>query len=477
MHQRITGTLACLAAAAIVFAGEPPATHTVAKASFVITSELKGVFAADNTAEIVLRPKEWKALEVLEAVAHGTRVGEGDVLLSLDTEDLDKAIQDLRAEIHAMEIDAAQAEVSVHAAEKTAALDLAGAEKARRHAQEDLERYHGIDRPQGEKTAQFELKYATQSLQYEREELAQLEKMYKADELTEETEEIVLTRQRNSVEHAEFALDRARLQSSRVIDVSLPRQLLGLQEEAARADIAWQRAQASIPASLRKQRLSLEKTRVDLRRARDRLARLETDRGAMQVKSPMNGIVYYGACDFGEWGDALQAAAKLRRGGTIASGQVIMTVVNPRPLRIVAKLAEKDLEHLRPGMQGLARPAAAPGTPCAAILRRIDAIPLAPDAFGAELTASIPKDKDCIVPGMRCTVTINAYEKKETIAVPASAVAADPLDPDTTSVYLLVAEGPVKRAVKAGPRSGEKIEILEGLIEGDRILLSPPEGR
>ncbi|HNR98326.1 MAG TPA: HlyD family efflux transporter periplasmic adaptor subunit [Planctomycetota bacterium] len=478
MPKRIIGTLACLAlAAAACAADDPPATHTVAKGPFVITSELKGVFEAEHAAEVVLRPKEWRTLEVIDAVAHGTRVGKGDLLLRLAVDDLDKAIHDLRAEIRAMEIDAAQAETALQAAEKTAALDLAGAEKARRHAQENLERYIRIDRPQGEKSAQFDLKSATQVLQYEREELAQLEKMYKADELTEETEEIVLTRQRNSVERAEFALERARLQCARVLEVSLPRQLLSLEDEAARADIAWRRAQTSVPASLNKQRLAAEKTRLELRRARERLARLEADRGIMEVKAPMSGIVYYGACVFGEWGDALQAAAKLRRGGTIASGQVVFTVVDPRPLRIVAKLAEKDLEHLRAGMQGFARPAAAPETACTAILRRIDAIPLAPETFGAELTVSIPQDRECIAPGMRCAVTINAYEKRETIAVPARAVAADPFDPNARSVYLLLAEGPVKRAVKTGPRSGDRIEILEGLVEGDRILLAPPEGR
>ena len=54
------------------------------------------------------------------------------------------------------------------------------------------------------------VKKAKDYLEYQKEELRQLEKMYGADDLTEETEEIVLKRQRDAVELAIFSLQRAR---------------------------------------------------------------------------------------------------------------------------------------------------------------------------------------------------------------------------------------------------------------------------
>ena len=67
------------------------------------------------------------------------------------------------------------------------------------------------------KSAEFMVKYYDFMLNYEQDELTQLEKMYEADDLTEETEEIVLKRQRNSVEFAEFSLESARLSRDRTV--------------------------------------------------------------------------------------------------------------------------------------------------------------------------------------------------------------------------------------------------------------------
>ncbi len=478
MRRHITGTVACMVlAGALVGADEPPKTHKVVKGPFAITSELKGVLQAETAVEVVLHPKEWSTFEILDAAAHGARVAEGDVVLRLDTEGIDKAIADLRADLRVSDLELSQAELALRDAEKTAALDLAAAERSLRQSREDLEQFRSVDRALSEKTTANDLKDTEHSLRYEREELAQLEKMYKADELTEETEEIVLTRQRHAVERAEFYLERARVQNARVVDLTLSRQLAALEDTAARAEITGVRAQASIPAAVRKQTLALEKTRVELARAAEKLARLEADRNAMEVKAPVSGIVYHGAATLGEWGDAVQTSARLRRGGAIQPEQVVMTIVKPRPVRIAARIAEKDLEHLRPGMKGLVAPVSSPRATFTAILHRIDAIPLAPDSFGAELTVALPKSVAHLMPGMHCTVTIDVYSKKRTIAVPASAVVVEPREAGVGHVYLIVGEEPAKRKVKLGRRSGDKIEVLEGLTEGDSILSSPPEPR
>ena len=69
------------------------------------------------------------------------------------------------------------------------------------------------------KSAEFMVKYYNFMLDYEKDELEQLEKMYEADDLTEETEEIVLKRQRNSVEFAEFSLENAKLSRDETLKV------------------------------------------------------------------------------------------------------------------------------------------------------------------------------------------------------------------------------------------------------------------
>ena len=61
-----------------------PSTHVVKKGPFRIEVELEGIFESEQTAEVTLRPETWAQFIVVEAVAHGAHVEEGDVLVSLD---------------------------------------------------------------------------------------------------------------------------------------------------------------------------------------------------------------------------------------------------------------------------------------------------------------------------------------------------------------------------------------------------------
>ena len=72
----------------------------------------------------------------------------------------------------------------------------------------DLKRFLENDIDLTKRSAANSLKSSEQTLEYQLEELKQLEKMYKEDDLTEETEEIVLKRQRDAVEEVD-ALDVA----------------------------------------------------------------------------------------------------------------------------------------------------------------------------------------------------------------------------------------------------------------------------
>ena len=134
--------------------------------------------------------------------------------------------------------------------EKTLKMDFEDADRSDREAKEDFKRYNEIDRPMTIKSAEFMVKYYNFNLDYEKDELDQLEKMYKADDLTEETEEIVLKRQRNSVEFAEFSLENAKLNSDEMLNIRLPRMDIRIKESLERAALAKARAQMALVARL-----------------------------------------------------------------------------------------------------------------------------------------------------------------------------------------------------------------------------------
>ncbi|MGC8641268.1 MAG: hypothetical protein ACP5XB_15495, partial [Isosphaeraceae bacterium] len=223
-----------------------PATTKVEKGPFKVEVELAGVFESTRMAEVSLRPNAWSLPLVVErAVELGAPVKQGDILVELDRTKIDKAIQDAEVDLAQGELALKHAEEELPVLEKLLPIDLAAAERAKAQADEDLTRFLEIERPNSEKQANFMVKSAVESLEYAKEELRQLEKMYRSKDLTEETEEIILRRTRFQVESAEFRLKEAELRRDATLKVDLPRQDLKVREAAARQTLEIQKARAS----------------------------------------------------------------------------------------------------------------------------------------------------------------------------------------------------------------------------------------
>ena len=69
-------------------------------------------------------------------------------------------------------------------------INLAASEREKRVAEEDWQRYNEVEREHSKKATEFSLKSQNDYLDYAREELKQLQKMYRDKDLTEETEEL-----------------------------------------------------------------------------------------------------------------------------------------------------------------------------------------------------------------------------------------------------------------------------------------------
>ena len=475
--------LTCALAGSSAVAGEEPApppkeapkpaTRTVQPELLKIEAQLKGVFEAPKMTEVIFRPETWGELTVLEAAAAGARVKKGDVVLSLDTQKIDEAIQDAEAVVAQMTPALTLAHEEATALEKSLSMDLAAAERAKQYADEDLKRHQEIDRPSGVKQANYAAKNANDHLLYEQEELRQLEKMYKADNLTEETEEIVLKRQRDSVERAVFNLEVARIRCAQTLNVDLPRQDIKASEEATRQAINVVKAKASIPAALAKKQLELEKLKVEQKRAAERLAKLKRDRETMIVKSPADGILYYGPCVRGNWPKLGQ---ELTRGTGLKPHEAVLTIVDPAgPLFVRAAVPEDQLERIKAGSEGHVLPTGYPSLKLRAKVESVTPIPVSPGNFEARLSVAI-KDEP-LVAGMTCTAKRVFYLKADALTVPASAVFEEGPE-DGMVVYVRKPDGSAeKRPVTVGRKADGKTEILKGLSPGDVVLLEKPQGK
>ncbi len=453
-----------------------PATHTVKSGPFKNTVELDGIFEADTAREISVDPDEWKLLTVKEAVPHGEHVRKGDVLLTLDTAKLDQTIDDLRTDLKLSDISIRQGEEQLQALEKAMPLDLEAGERAARIAKEDRTQFLDVTKPFAVRMNDFNLKAAKENLEYEEEELHQLEKMYKADDLTEESEEIVLKRARDAVEKARFIVEYAKLNHEETARFDLPRTEEMVNDSALRRTVDWEKKKLELPLALQRQKADLEKLRLQRVRTQERLDKLLADREMMTVKSPIDGIVYYGKCTQGRFSDSNGMADVLCRNGMIRPNQVVMTVVEPRPMFIRASVPEDDLHDLRPGMQATVTPTGYPEPKLKATIDDVSSVPTSPGKFDAKLSVKLGHKTKFLMPGMTCTVKLVPYVKKDAIGLPSKVIQTDELDDDAHYVWVLDKDGkPQKRDVELGRKTDKQVEIVKGLAEGEKVLMEPPK--
>jgi RND family efflux transporter MFP subunit len=451
---------------------EPPASHTVARGALKRTVTLDAVFESAEMQALKIEPKAWMDWTVLEAVPHGARVKKGDTLIRIDTEKIREQIDDLEQDrpgtVTALEI--AQAELEN--LKETTPQRLLAAKRTARIADEDFTYFQETGKAQRTKGAQFNLKSAEQRLENASEELKQLEKMYKADDLTEETEEIILKRQRFAVEAAQFGLESTKLNTERDLKVFIAREEENLKNQKRDQDLALEFAEQTLQKNLTKKSLDVEKLKRDQRKAQKRLADLKTDLEAMHARAPADGVVYYGACENGKWPTGPMLAKKLTPGGKLTPFEVFMTIVNPAKLQLRAVVPEAELAKVRAGMTGEAALVSAPDKKFKTKLDELGQVPMVTGGF--EATLSAPSEATAkLVPGMNCKVTLGGDEKPDKLLAPKEAVFSEG---DQKHAFVLKSDGKhEKRSVKIGESDEKMTEIVEGLAEGEKILLKRPE--
>jgi RND family efflux transporter MFP subunit len=301
-----------------------------------------------------------------------------------------------------------------------------------------------------------------------RDELDQLEKMYRDKDLTEETERIILKRYKFGLARAELMLRSAKLSTEQMLKVLLPRREEDAKVAASKAELGWEKAREELPLHVRQKELALDKMRHEDRRAKDKLAELEQDLQAMTVTAPGDGVLYYGRCTHGQWSGP--AATAYLKGGTLPANDVVMTIVANGKLFLHTDVEEKEIGEIKVGQPARISPTISPQRKLNGKVHHV--VPI-PQGGKYEVQVAITDDiPEALVPGMTGSVKITTHQNDAALSVPSSAVFEDP-DQELFYVYE-PGDKPQKKAVKIGLVIGGKTEILEGLKEGDTILAAKP---
>lgn len=440
-----------------------PKTHKVVEEAFILKTKLSGVVESTRATPIALNLDQWSDLTVIKAVDHGMMVKKGDVLIELATEDVKEKIDnlDLGMALNKLARDAAHLELDK--LEKTTPIMLGKSRKIKIQAEADLAYYEDVTKGIRERDTKEVVASAENYLAYAQEELDQLLKMYEEDDLTEETEEIILLRARHSVKSYQWQLQKAKERSERTLSTTIPREYEKLKDDLELHQISWRATETSTRDALAKKRQEVAAVDRDFEKSVKSINELRSDLKAMSVRAPHDGIVYYGMAQRGKWTTASTVERKLLPGAKLTMREVVMTVVDPAKIQLRAAAGEAVLKNLVVGQSAETAMKWDSDVKLNGKITKLSFVPFSTNTFDTIVSlSSAPKGKP-VMPGMAATAEVTTYEKDKALTVPKAAIKKED---DKESVTL---KGGKVRRVETGKTDGKKVEILKGLKAGDII--------
>lgn len=153
-------------------------------------------------------------------------------------------------------------------------------------------------------------------------------------------------------------------------------------------------------------------------------------------------------------------------GAVAASGTEIATISDISSIKLDFPVPETALSALRPGLTIDARSAAYPDQPFRGQIANIDPV-VDPNTRAVTVRARLPNPDGKLKPGMLLNVSIETSPRLG-LSVPELAVVGEG---ESRFVYIIDAKGIAQRAeVRTGLRSAGRVEILEGLTPGQRVV-------
>jgi multidrug resistance efflux pump len=447
------------------------AEETVAahKGNLTPVFELEATYEPVESAEVKLKLDAFQGeLTILKVAPAGEFVKKGDLLLSLDKAPIEKQIAALENDLRVARATHEKLQADLAIGSKADALALLQAQTAVTDAHAGLKSFEEVDGKHMIMQVELNVKFMEDALHDQTEELAQLEKMYKSEELTNATSEIVVRRARRNMERTKTALDMGRIEVANIKSVKYPQQhrtfvhavdVSGNMLDSVKSAQGLSRVQREVEAA---------KSKTALAQLEEQAAKLKHDLESFAWHAPIDGRVFYGQFQHGTWATCDQVTPMLVPGEKAQAGQVLVTVCGPRT-RARADLAEADYFDVAPGLEATVIPAAAPDTKTEGTIRAKSAVAAMKGAGSSfELRIEFKEPPHDVLPGMKGKVTIKGKELKDVVLVPSNAVAAQ----GGKCMLTVSKDGKSSpREVTVGKSDGKMTQIKTGLEPGEKVAV------
>jgi RND family efflux transporter MFP subunit len=167
-------------------------------------------------------------------------------------------------------------------------------------------------------------------------------------------------------------------------------------------------------------------------------------------------------------------AGNFVRSGEMGGSAPLFTLMKTGKVRVVVHVPEVDAPYLDNGDRATVRMDSLRGRVYSGVVARTA---LAEDPKARTVRAEIDLDNSDgrLRPGQYGRVTINLQDRRNILSIPASALIEQAAD-RTAACYRIVDGRAVRTRIKIGEDYDDRVEVVEGLKEGDSVVTDPNRG-
>lgn len=233
------------------------------------------------------------------------------------------------------------------------------------------------------------------------------------------------------------------------------------QIQLARAEAEWQRLQTAKEEFARRAKLNVERAALEVERYQSEVHTYNDRVRSTEVTAPVDGTLY---------------SLPVRPRDFVRPGDVILELADLRRVRVRVFIDEPELGSVEPNQ---AMDITWDALPNQTWRGRAEQVPKQVVARGnrsvGEVLCTVENEKLELIPNINVNVRMYVRERRNALVVPRGAVQID----GTRRFVFVLGEGRVgvkksrlqKREIKVGIASATKFEVLDGLLEGERVAL------
>lgn len=441
-------------------------TAVATRGALVISVRAAGEIGARDSNKIVPQMKRPAQLGYL--VPEGQRVAKDEVIARFNTEEIEQRLSDAESSLAAADQNLLSAQTDLEIERMESATNLKIAEQALRSAELELEKFLDGDDPMERRTA--ELKVRTTESKYTRstKRYAEIQGLLAEGFVTEDQVE----EERIGAETAEVEFETAKSELEILKTYTLPLKKTTAENTVAKAATEFEKTRKKSEVQLRNREQAAIAAQRTVAKSRTNLEQVKEEQKTYEVRAPTDGVVTYGDPE-NPW-----RRSEIIVGSTISPGQVLMTIPDMSAMLAVINVPEADVAKVQTGQVVTVTVEAVPGRTFQGAVTRVAEVANASGWWGAAVkefkVQATLQDAGGLKPGFSCDAEIVTDVASSALMVPVQAVFRDG---DAFHSYKTGLAGPIRAPVRIGRSSATHVEILDGLAEGDRVLLSEPAAR